>query len=356
MRINGLWVGWGLGDWSHYPDGTDRDPTVRQFKAFARRMYRSYMGQLADTNVFDPQLYDAFVIMQDKLVAGGLLVPGRFVRGVLDLETSYASGFKRRPDAPKPIIFTVEGHMSNMFFGPCAATASFLEGQGVCHWKPIGYLSNDVPFNNKSGVNELVSQLSKTSIEGPPGVFWPFPSGTPWGIIIFSQGGIVGSQFMMRHVLPDTGSLHWRLKDFKRGLAFGNPYRENNKCCSWAKSPTDANTQGISDELFNTSTTPIASKWAEHPAHKDLFAENTADSAGRDKTAIYKIIAENSWIGGPASIFSRVLMMFGNPVGEGFAAIKAAYDGIMFLASNPNPHYTTVSEPGDVEFMRGVAL
>jgi hypothetical protein len=34
---------------------------------------------------------------------------------------------------------------------------------------------------------------------------------------------------------------------------------------------------------------------------------------------------------------------------EAMPAIKAAFSAIFFLASNPNPHYSTVSEPGDVE-------
>lgn len=42
-------------------------------------------------------------------------------------------------------------------------------------------------------------------------------------------------------------------------------------------------------------------------------------------------------------------------VGEGFAAVKAAFDAIMFLSANPNPHYSTFATPGDVEWMRGVA-
>src|SRR5215217_5600557 len=145
MRINGVWVGWGLGDWSHNPDGSDGDSTVRRFRAFARAMYRSYMGHLADNNKFDQELYDVFVVMQDKLVAGGQLIPGTFIRGVLDLPTQYATTFKKR-ELIKPVIFTVEGHMSNMFFGPCAVIASTLEQQGVVEWQPVGYDAGRLPF------------------------------------------------------------------------------------------------------------------------------------------------------------------------------------------------------------------
>jgi hypothetical protein len=335
MRVNGVWVGWGLGDFS------STDMTVKNFKAFARRMYKSYMGHLDDTNIFDQQTYEALVIMQDRLQRDGHLTG--FIRGVLDLPTQYASGFKKRAPAAKPVIFTVEGHLSDMWQGPCAETARVLESQGVCRWQPVGYDCAKLPFNNKSGVDELRRLLNDRAL---------LPEGTAWGIVGFSQGAMITSDFMANHVLK--GELNWRLKDFKRGLAFGNPRRERNKCCDWASDPPDPDTQGIMDVLFNASTTAIADKWVEHAADGDMFAENTTDSAGRDKTAIAKIITENSWFGGPAAIFARVLALFSNLPAEGFAAIKALISAIMFLASNPNPHYSTFATPGDIEWMRGV--
>lgn len=348
MRINGVWVGWGLGD------NSSGDFTVKNFKAFARRMYRSYMGDLADTNAFDQQMYDRMCTMQDKLVAGGQLTPGQFIRGVLDLATEYATTFKKR-DVIKPLIFSVEGHLSNMFLGPAADTATRLEVQQVCHHKPVGYNNGALPFDNKSGVLELANQLGRNQIEGPPGVMWPFPPGTPWGITAFSQGSMIASEFMRQYIL--AGPLSWRLADFKRGLAFGNPRREKDKVCSWANDPPLAGTEGIMGKggLFVTTGTPIENKWAEHPRRGDMFAENNEDKDGKDKTAIAKIVCENSWIGGEAAIFARVLALFGDLPAEGFAAIKATFSAIMFLAKNPNPHYSTVAEPGDIEWMRGVA-
>jgi hypothetical protein len=55
----------------------------------------------------------------------------------------------------RPVIFTVEGHLSNMWAGPCASNASLLEQQGVCKWQPVNYDCAALPFNNASGVNEL---------------------------------------------------------------------------------------------------------------------------------------------------------------------------------------------------------
>ena len=369
MKINGVWVGWGLGDWSHHPDGRDNDPTVRRAKAYMRAMFRSYAGNLADTNKFDEQMYDVVCMMQDKLVARPMnsykLVEGRFIRGVLDLPTQLAMGFKKPVPgvAKRPIIFTVEGHLSNMFVGPAASCAETLQNQGVCWWKPVWYDCASLPFKNKSGVDSLVDQLRRNDIEGPPidmnkpdgpKVMWPFPIGTPWGIEGFSQGGMIVSEFMQQHVLPTNGVLHFRLNDFKRGLGIGNPRREFGKMAPWNDNPPPRDTGGIMDKLFVTTGTPIADRWQENANDRDMFAVNGTDAASKNKTAIAKIITENSWFGGQAAIFARVLAIFGNVPAEAVGVLKASISAIMFLASNPNPHYTTIAEPGDIEWMRGV--
>lgn len=356
MRINGEWVGWGLGDHSTV------DETVRRAKSFMRRMYRSYCSDLADTNVFDQQMFDKVKEMQRRLLLEGKLKVNGYIVGVLDLPTQIAMEFKKPPPKVLPIIFTVEGHMSNMFVGPCASVASTLERQGVCHWKPIGYNSTKLPFDNNSGVQALFDEVKRTEIEGPPinpanpdgpKVMWPFPIGTPWGIIIFSQGAMIGCDFMTKYIL--RGELSWRLESFKRGLAFGNPRRGLDAICSWASNPPNEGTQGIMDRLFSTKGTVLEGKWAENATHGDMFAENTTDAAGKDKTAIAKIVTENSWFGGQSAIFARVMTLFQNVPAEGIGALKAIISAIMFAASNPNPHYSTAATAGDIDWMKGVA-
>lgn len=363
MQMNGVWVGWGLGDWSHYPDGTDKDNTVRRFRAYARAMFRSYAGHLADNNKFDEEL-DAMVReMQRRYLEAGKLVVGLYIPGVLDLPTQEVCGFRKKGTKILPLIFTVEGHMSNMFFGPVASNAETLQNQGVCYWKPIWYANGDLPFNNKSGINELLNQVGSLRIAGPEingvQVWWDFGPTVPWGIEGFSQGAMIVSEFMEQHVLPENGRLHWRLATFKRGLALGNPRREYGVCAPWADNPPESNTQGIMGDLkgkgtFVTTGTALQGRWAENANDDDMFAENTRDSKGMDKTAIAKIITENSWFGGEAALMARLLALLGNPVGEGLAAALALISAIRFLAANPNPHYTTVAEPGDIEWMRGV--
>lgn len=252
----------------------------------------------------------------------------------------------------QPVIFTVEGHQSNMWFGPCADNARQLQQQGVAYWQPVGYESNKLPFDNPSGVRALTDLFSSTVL--PDGT--PFPPGTPSAGIAFSQGAMVWSDFLDQQVLPEGAPLHWRLKDLKRSLCLGNPRREFGQCVPWSPKPPPSNTGGIMvHREFVTTGTALQGRHAENCNNGDLFSVNTNDKAGWDKEAIAKIITENSWIGGPAAIFTRVLALLGNVPAEAIPAIKALISAIMFAASNPNPHYSTIAEPGDIEWMRGVA-
>lgn len=355
MQINGLWVGWGLGDWSHNPDGSDRDPLIRRFKSFARRMYSSYMGHLSDSNVFDREMYDAVIEMQDRLVRSGRLQAGGFIRGVLDLPTQEASLFRKPTPKALPIIFTIEGHLSNMFLGPCASTASFLEGQQLCHWKPVGYDVQSIPFNNKSGRDSLLSQLNSERVEGPKvngqTVWWPFPDDLNWGMAIFSQGAIIGSQVWMRNLKPATGGrLAARRDNLKRVVAYGNPYREKDVIAPWVPDPPRVGTQGISDERL--VGTP--SFWQEHSRKGDMYAENPDDEVGLNRSAVYKIISENSWSGGPAGILARVMDLFVNPF-DGLIDMTMSLIGAGMFVVNMGPHGMYDLGPS-IDWMRGVAL
>src|ERR1700747_1815203 len=124
MILNGVWVGWGLGD------NSQKDMTVKNAKAFIRRMYASSCSDLADTNLFDQAMQDHVKNMQSRLVASGRLSLGGFILGVLDLPTEYAMGFKKKP---VPWYVSVEGHQSNMFAGPVADTGNQLQGEGHCY-------------------------------------------------------------------------------------------------------------------------------------------------------------------------------------------------------------------------------
>lgn len=250
-----------------------------------------------------------------------------------------------------PVIFTVEGHMSDMWAGPCADTARELQRQGICYWQPVWYDCQTLPFNNKNGVDSLTQLVGSTVL--PSGQ--PFPPGTPWGMVVFSQGAMVGCDFM-RQKLLNNGPLAWRLNDFKRGLAYGNPDRAQDAIAPWAASPPSKGTGGIMiDDRFVTQGTPINGKWAEDTQHGDMFGECGSDPASLDKSAIARIVTQNSWAGGNSALLSRFLKIATNPAGESIPVLMAIISAIKFAVANPSPHYATVATPGGIEWMRGVA-
>jgi hypothetical protein len=354
--IGGVYVGLGLGD---------RSPVIVELKALLKRKFTSARNTLDDGDLFTPALETEVIRVQDIYTREGREGAPRYVRGIVNLEFKYDVGLLKRPVKPRPIIFTVEGHMSNMFFGPCAETARQLEQQGVCHWKPVGdWDTTSIPFKNTTGVEALYRQLSRNWIEGPPvnpdqpdgpKIMWWFGPEVPWGGVAFSQGAMVFCEFMWKYVIPLSAPLHYRLATFKRGLMFGNPRRAKDAICSWALSPPSPGTHGIMDRLFDATKEGIGGRWAENANDQDMFAEVGDDEMSLNQTAIAQIICEGNFTGGPAAIWRRVLKVFGNPFGGLFNIVRSIYDAVMFLAANPNPHYSTFATPGDVEWMRGVA-
>jgi hypothetical protein len=363
MRVNGTYVGLGEGD---------RSPEIPKVKALLKRKFTPARETLDDSDYWPVSTEEQaspmtteVIRVQDIYRAQGRPGAPRYVRGVVNLEFKYDVGLLKRPVPNLPIIFTVEGHMSNMFFGPCAQTASALESQGVAHWKPVGdWNTTAIPFKNDTGVEALYRQVSSNWIEGPPvdinqpdgpKIMWWFGPEVPWGGVAFSQGAMIFCEFMWKYVIPPNAPLHYRLKTFRRGLMFGNPRRALNAIVPWAISPPSEGTHGIMDKLFDAHKEGLGDRWAENANDQDMFAEVSDDEMSQNQTAIAKIICEGKFTGGPTAILSRVMKIFGNPLGGAFGVIKAIFDAIMFLAANPNPHYSTFAVPGDIEWMRGVA-
>lgn len=361
MRVNGTYVGIGLDDDS---------ATVADIFAFWSRKFKWVNDLNLSGTKFTARHQACVAQMQTNYILDGKLTPAEApIRGVINVRLKEVSGYIKPKPKTLRITFTVEGHMSNMFIGPCAQTASVLEQQGVVHWKPVGdWNTTAIPFKNNTGVEALFRQVSRNEIEGPPvdpnnpdgpKVMWPFPPGTPWDLVAFSQGAMIACEFMWKYVLPVNAPLHYRLKDFHRGLMFGNPRRPLNGIVPWAISPPSEGTHGIMDRLFDPwqykfdDGRSLGTVWADNANDQDMFAEVSDDEMSQNQTAIAKIICEGSFTGGPVSILARVMKVFGDPLGGAFNIVKAIFDAIMFLAANPNPHYGTFAVPGDIEWIRG---
>lgn len=307
MKVNGAWVGYGPGD---------SFPKVAEFKAFLKKKFTWIrLSPLDDSDLYNANLATIVMELQRRY--------GLISTGILDYATQVKCGFVAPPTPKaKPVLFTIEGHMSNMWFGPCADTARILEQEGICRWQPIGYNNTVLPFDNKSGKDEFRRLLSDQKL---------LPPGTPWGMAIFSQGGIVGTSTFMEMQNP-SDPLHWRMKDWRGTLAFGNPYREKNVIAPWVSDPPRPNTQGISNvRLVNTPQ-----YWLEVSRTGDLYAENEDEESGRLKTAIYMAV-QNQWSGDPNSLLFKLIDISTKPTLEMLPLIQAVTSGVMFLG-NMSPH------------------
>lgn len=311
MRIAGQWVGWGLGD---------TNPKLTVFKRVLKNKFqwvRDWQPALDDSPTYDATLTDVVAEMQRRY--------GLPATGILNYATQLKCGFAKSPEVAKPVVFTVEGHMSSMWLGPCAETARALENERLIRWQPVGYNNTALPFDNKSGEDELCRLLADTKL---------LPAGTPWAMCVFSQGAIVGSRVWMKHIAPPSGKLHWRLPSWRGTLAFGSPYRERDVVAPWVPDPPRRGTQGISNERM----TGTPQHWMEVARTGDLYTENDGDGsdASEHKTAIY-LAVQNKWTGDPDSLFNQLLEIWQRPAPEMLAAIQAISSGAMFVA-NMNPH------------------
>jgi len=251
-----------------------------------------------------------------------------------------------------PIMFTVEGHSSNMFAGPVADTANQLESEGLCHHQPIGYNNGAIPFDNASGENELARLVGATVMDN--GV--PFPAGTKWVLGIFSQGAIVGFDFWINHLAPGK-PLEWREADLLGVLAYGNPCRQTDSIAAWAAGwVTKTGTHGLDPyRRFGLPGFPVKpDTWMDVYREGDIFAENGDDDASKAKAAVYQAIARSDFFSDPFSLAFQIAQLFHRPLEEIFAIIEAIVSGVVFLGDQPNPHYSPYDISGGLNWVRSL--
>ncbi|WP_155929969.1 peptidoglycan-binding domain-containing protein [Mycolicibacterium sp. CBMA 234] len=313
---------------------------IEYWQAWFQRMYHAYAP--TKDGVYGDGDVAAVNEMQRRL--------GLPQTGVFDDTTAQAAHYDPPPPNLLPIMFTVEGHLSNMFSGPVADTATALESEGICHHQPIGYDNGALPFDNDSGVNELARLVGTAQMDN--GV--PFPEGTPWSLGIYSQGAIVGSYFYFRYLQPGQ-PLAWRTPDLKGVLAYANPCRQTDSIASWAEPWVSATgTHGLDpNQRFGLPGFPAKpDNWVDVYRGGDIFAENGDDQASAVRAAVYEAVM-NDWTSDPFSLAGQIAATFHAPFQEVLAVIEAIISGAVFLASNPNPHYAPFELTGGEDWMRG---
>ena len=302
-------------------------PEIEYWHAWFTRQYPSYAP--AVDGVYGEEDAAAVREMQTRL--------GLPPTGVFDADTASHTRYVSPVPGMKPIMFTVEGHCSDMFKGPAAATAAQLEAEGVCHHQPVGYNNAAIPFDNASGVQELAKLVGSPFMPN----MVPFPAGTPWALSVYSQGGIVGSDFYFDFLAPGK-PLAWRTPDLRGVLSYANPCRQTGSIAQWACSWIDrTDTHGLDPaRRFGLPGFPAQPEcWVEVYRKDDIFAENGDDTSSQMKAAVYQAVARGEFFD-PCSLAAKLSRMFDQPVETVFGIVRAIMKGIVFLHEKGEPHYS----------------
>lgn len=331
--IGGQYVGLGEGDSS---------PVIVDLKALMKRKYTPARNTLDDGPLFTSALTAEVKREQLVFLANGRLKPDKYLPGIVNLAFKYAVGLLSE-EKILPLMFTVEGHMSDMWVGPVAWCGEVLRAEGRALHFPTSYDRTSLPFKNQTGVVELARRVGQTVQDN--GV--KFPAGTPWVAGAFSQGSMVWCDFYRQYLLPGK-PLNWRLKDLKAAIVCGNPDREKGVVAEWIPDPPAPDRQGIMDDANRIVNTP--EWWKEVARHGDMYTDNeSSGEVGLNKTAIAKIITQGSFSGGPAGFLSRVMDLV-SPLDDIIPVAMSVYEAFAFVI-DMSPHGGYNMDPA-VQFLR----
>lgn len=350
---NGNWIGLGVGDVDS-PATKGNAPNGDAITLLTGKLHDRYQWA-RDLGVVQQPNYDLVVaqaVEQFCQRTGLPIIRDPSGYAVANLAIRQRLGSYPPPAPILPIMFTVGGHTSNMFFGPVADTATQLESEGHCRHQPIGYNNGPIPFDNSSGENELARLVGATVMDN--GV--PFPVGTKWVLGIFSQGAIVGFDFWVNHLAPGK-PLEWREADLLGVLAYGNPCRQTNSIAPWAVGwVTKKGTHGLDPyRRFGLPGFPVKPyNWMDVYREGDIFAENGDDDASKARAAVYEAVARGDLFSDPISLAFQISRLFHRPLEEIWAIIEAIISGVVFVGDKPNPHYSPYDISGGVSWVRSL--
>lgn len=238
----------------------------------------------------------------------------------------------------RPLFISVEGHLSDMWIGPAVEVGRRLEAEHKVQLQPTFYDNARIPFNNMSGVDMICSFFRD------PNRMWV---GRAWWISGFSQGDIVVSMFLMRHVFPPGSEFHAHLPFWLGAIEYGAPYRPIDIVAPWVEDKPKPGTRGISSERMpllvpdgRGNFTPVQDKIAYVCRHKDMYTETPNDDAGLKQTAIYDVVQ-----GQPKAILLELLRFGIEPTQQVIETAQAISRGALFLM-NMTTHGGYILEPG----------
>lgn len=329
------------GQW--YLGPGDVSPEIRKIKDFMRRMYRSYAGHLADTEVYDDDMTNTVYVMQGKLRDSGKL-PADKVNGLIGASTKVAMGYLKATTVDiRAMLFTVSGTGVPWWVGPDADMARAVENQ--YKWQPTGYPAAAFPMGRSinAGKAELRNQITIHR-----------PQVERCGAVLagYSQGAAIVSEVWEQDIKPTCGVLHWAKPFIKKAVTWGNPSRELGRAWPDPGAPVAGrNTSGVAYITDRLKDTP--DWWRDYAHHGDLYTtvEQNGDAA-EDKTAIWRIIRGERFFIGPDTLLEQFLEIAQQPIPGAIGAFRAMLDAGMFFAKGTGPHLNYSVQPA-IDYLRG---
>ncbi|QUR68072.1 peptidoglycan-binding protein [Mycobacterium spongiae] len=347
----GNWIGLGVGDVDN-PDTPRNAPNWRAIELLSQKLHDKFQWVRDTGFIAGPAYTEATATIVEEFCYRVSLPVIRDAQGfaVTYLKVRSRLGSYPPPAPNLPIMFTVEGHLSDMFRGPVADTATRLEADGLCRHQPIGYNNGALPFDNDDGVRELARLVGSYAMDN--GV--PFPAGTPWALGFYSQGAIVGFDFYVDYLLPGK-PLHWRLADLVGVLTYALPCRETGSVADWARPWVIGaeDTHGLDPaRRFGLPGFPATPpNWVDVWRTGDIFAESKDDRSSQIKASVYQAVARRDFFSHPHALAAQVGDLFETPASQVVGIVQAIISGITFLADR-DPHYAPFEIEGGIAWMR----
>ncbi|UOW93096.1 lysin B [Mycobacterium phage NoShow] len=323
----------------------DVDPLISDAKTYLKRFSYGQAEGLGTVDV-DDTYTEGFgrALVQFKTATATLVDLGRVPPPKPDTDTEFDWATKKQmqllPEEPvvepplsgwqmNPLYVTVEGHESDMWIGPAVEVGRRLEKEGLVQLQPTYYNNKGIPFKTETAVAEI-TRFFLDPVKMPPGRKFVLSG--------FSEGDIAVSRFILRHLLPVNGMFHHRLKDWICALEYGAPYRPFDYMgpVLLVSDPPKKGTGGISPEKL-----PALQNVAYVCRTGDIYTENGNDQAGRQRSAIYEVVANSN----PVSLMWELLRVGISPVPSVLALAQSIGSGVLFIA-NMDPHGGYVLEPG----------
>lgn len=223
------------------------------------------------------------------------------------------------PAEQLPWIITVGGHLSTWDTGPAYWCALPLQQQGKAVVQGVGYDCHSIPFNNRSGLDELNRIVHHVK-----------PAGVPWCIASHSQGAIITSDYLQHQVLDHQKVSAYA--NFRGGVHFGSPRRPMGVVAPWVKDPPPPESEGLDPDCLPFALPGVA----EVSRKGDLYADKKNDNAGEMKQAVYLAVARGRLLG-KDSLAEQIGELMTNFGPEVWAVFRAIVDGIGF-AINMDSH------------------